>query len=183
MTFTITRGNAHPSVQPFFQGEARQKDYLKQFTDMNPEAGEALRKIYHAAREGREPPSKHVVETMKLAHHFPELFNLALQNIRIRLALRFVSEEKAVHLREVLEDFHTALDAFFNGISLDEASEKRKAKGGLSGRRKSGERPEKTVQPEDMPDIADFKKQAAPQLEKARRVLRNKNTNSNNSQS
>ncbi len=116
-----------------FQGMTRQKTFLDNFNGMQPLCQKALRDIYCFANNGDDADGRHVVMAMTSAARFPEIFRLVLMNIVVRLQIKHHEKvrnhQKADRLKETLEDFHVALDAFMNpGLSLEEVARRRQAR-------------------------------------------------------
>lgn len=165
-----------------FQGMTRQKTFLKGFNGMSPSCQGALRDIYRFASDGDDADGRHVVLAMTSAARFPEIFRLVLMNIVVRLQIkhheRVENREKADRLKETLEDFHVALDAFMNpGLSLEEAARRRREK---EGPRLSPPALElaggSLVMPDEAlsRDIHHFKHRARPTVERVKALNRKK---------
>lgn len=97
-------------------GKQRQEHYVNVFQKLEPDAQRALKDIYHQAHKDGREMGRHVVMAMVASVKYPDLFKFTLSNIVVRLMLkRFQLDgdwRKALHMQEVLDDFHLALDAF-----------------------------------------------------------------------
>jgi hypothetical protein len=105
-------------------GQQRQESYLKVFKALKPEAEKALLDIYNQAHKGGKEMGRHVVMAMVASVRYPELFRFTLSNIVVRLLLkRFQLEgdwRKMLQMKDVLDDFHVALDEFAKEASARE---------------------------------------------------------------
>ncbi len=111
---------------------SRQRYYLNYFEIMDPPSREALSAIYHLAHDASQSIGQHVLCAMHYSVKNPALFRLTIQNVSLRLALKYAYQRSQTHkvaqLTQALEDFHIALDAFMLGLSLPEVELMRQAR-------------------------------------------------------
>lgn len=164
----VGQGQSSYGGRVLFQGEARQKSFLENFNTMRPPCQEALKDIYTFANGGDDREGRHVIHAMCSAARFPEIFRLVIMNIVVRLMIKQNDAaghpEKADRLRETLEDFHVALDAFMNpGLTLEEAARLREV--GAHTKEGDGQAEAKPFAMQDhglREEIHQFKQQARP---------------------
>lgn len=107
-----------------FQRRSRQQHYLRYFNGMDEKSQRALHQIYQAALN-TEGGAQHVIRAMTSALEYSSIHRLARENIALRSAMVWakaaMQPEKAERIAEMLEDFHVALDAYMQNLSLAEA--------------------------------------------------------------
>jgi hypothetical protein len=108
--------------------DARQHHYIRLFETMDSMSMQMLRRIYQLSKH-THGGGQHVIEALIGAMRSPLIFRLVRENIVLRSALAVARTQgdtaRAHHIEGLLEDFHIALDAYMQDLSLAEAATRR----------------------------------------------------------